>query len=338
MDLFTLKSAIKDKTILCIPFSLKIPNNFPVSYSQNLDLNNNGGDIMGLELKRIQVLKNRKEVNYSGFVKKTIQKFHQKFRGNRIIQKKKNDKSRYGMEKSFKVKRMKVKKKDLEYDSESKNKLEMINEEEEMEQISIEHTVMVIFVNTEDAKQGKEDLLEDSLEDVLIENNEEGMKNAENLGDMQALDQFVVFQRMDHEDFNKFYMESIIPISYKFSLKNFLRCNFLKRKDLQFPIKISLDRLTFRHSDSSINMVIKYPNQIMHYFRFIDIILVGRYVIKNNHKTGSNVTSKAVSRQGEPLSKKASEIGETDDNKSQKERDMKGPIMIFGSNKSPRSQ
>jgi len=33
INLFTLKSAIKDNTILCVPFSLKIPKNFPVSYN-----------------------------------------------------------------------------------------------------------------------------------------------------------------------------------------------------------------------------------------------------------------------------------------------------------------
>ena len=57
-------------------------------------------------------------------------------------------------------------------------------------------------------------------------------------------------------DFKKFYLESIIPVNYGFSLKNFLRCKLFKRKEILFPVKISLDRLTFRHSDSSINMVV----------------------------------------------------------------------------------
>lgn len=51
INLFTLKSEIKDNTILCVPFSLKIPTNFPVSYSQNLDLDGSDGtDLKGLEL------------------------------------------------------------------------------------------------------------------------------------------------------------------------------------------------------------------------------------------------------------------------------------------------
>ena len=189
MDLFTLKSAIKDKTILCIPFSLKLPSSFPVSYSQNLDLNGkNGGDIMALNLKRIQILKKRKDVNYSGLVKKTIQKIHQKFRGNRIFSKKKNESSRYGTERQANVKRVPLKNRELGgFSQEVYNKLEVIKEEQ-LEQISIEHTITAIFVNTEDAKLGKDELLEDSLEDILIENDPEGPQNEEKLGDMQAMD------------------------------------------------------------------------------------------------------------------------------------------------------
>lgn len=54
LDLFTLKSAIKDKTILCIPFSLKIPKEFPASINHHLDLDHKDNvDIKGLNLKRL---------------------------------------------------------------------------------------------------------------------------------------------------------------------------------------------------------------------------------------------------------------------------------------------
>ena len=96
MDLFTLKSAIKEKTILCIPFTLHIPKNFPVSYNQNLDLSKDGNDVKALELKRIQILKNRRDVNYSGFMKRTIHTINKKIRGNKINRNKKRDKKRYG--------------------------------------------------------------------------------------------------------------------------------------------------------------------------------------------------------------------------------------------------
>lgn len=142
--------------------------------------------------------------------------------------------------------------------------MEVIKEDDQLEQISIEHSVIAVFVNTEDAKLGKEDVLDgeedDSLNDILIENDEEAMKRVEKLGDMQAEDQFEVYQRMNADDFKKFFLSSIIPIGNKFSLKSLLRCNLFKKKELLFPVKISLDRLTFRHSDSSINMVIQYPN------------------------------------------------------------------------------
>ena len=88
INLFTLKSAIKDNTILCVPFSLKIPKNFAVSYNQNLDLDGSDGtDLKGLELRRIQIQKQREDINYSGFIKRTIQNIHERVRGNKLASK-----------------------------------------------------------------------------------------------------------------------------------------------------------------------------------------------------------------------------------------------------------
>lgn len=131
MDLFTLKSAIKDKTILCIPFTLQIPTNFTVSYNHNLDFcSENSNDIKSLELKRTQILKNRKDVNYSGFMRKTVQKSQNKNRRNRIFQKKKDNSCRYGDDKQSLLRRVSGKLLNEEPDNSSRRDLEVIKEEE----------------------------------------------------------------------------------------------------------------------------------------------------------------------------------------------------------------
>lgn len=88
INLFTLKSAIKDNTILCVPFSLIIPKTFPVSYHQNLDLDGSDGtDLKALELRRLQIQKKKDDINYSGFIKRTIQNIHDRVRGNKLASK-----------------------------------------------------------------------------------------------------------------------------------------------------------------------------------------------------------------------------------------------------------
>ena len=181
--------------------------------------------------------------------------------------------------------------------------------------------------------------MDSSFEDCMITNDQEAMKRVEEVGDMQAEDHFDVYQRMHSGDFKKFYLESVVPISKGLSLKNIMRCNFFKKSELLFPVKISLDRLTFRHSDSSINMVIQYPNLLMRYFRYVDIILVGRYVIKNINKLGKNSSLSNMASMTEStkqLQKMESNGGETDDIQSPGRKNMKNPIMIFGGGSSNR--
>jgi hypothetical protein len=87
-----------------VPFSLKIPRSFPVSFNQNLDLDGSDGtDLKGLELRRIQIQKKREDINYSGFIKKTIQNIHERVRGNKLSSKLTKQQSRVaeGTDKSF---------------------------------------------------------------------------------------------------------------------------------------------------------------------------------------------------------------------------------------------
>lgn len=48
---------------------------------------------------------------------------------------------------------------------------------------------------------------------------------------------------------------------------------------MDFNIEISIDRTVFRTSDNTINMVIKYKNEIMTKYDYIDLILISRTTI-----------------------------------------------------------
>lgn len=99
------------------------------------------------------------------------------------------------------------------------------------------------------------------------------------------------------------------------------KCKWFKNEELLLPIKISLDRLIFRHSDSTINMVIQYPNDIMHYFKYIDIILVERYFVKNLAASSGRASSRKTHPKFYELSRKLSQkenidLHETDEEHS----------------------
>lgn len=353
MDLFTLKSAIKEKTILCVPFSLKIPGNFLVSYNQNLDLNyKSNNEIKSLELKRSQILNNRKDVNYSGFMRRNIQKTINRVRGNKIFNKKKDDARRYGQDgnKTARAHRIPTQKEIIEPSTLTNTNLQIIKEEQ-FEQVSVEHSIIAVFVNSEDAKvkldqnYSEEESFSEFGEFLSQKNDKETLQKIENLADMKAEDQFEVYQKMSSCDFKKFYLKSVVPIDLGFKCANFFKCKWFKHEEFLFPVKISLDRLAFRHSDNCINMVVQYPNLLMQRFRFIDIILVSRYVVKKTEQSsrGSPKKKKVFSKffnwgkKSENPSEKQQE-GATKAFNTENSIHMKEPGMILGSDRKQEAQ
>lgn len=154
---------------------------------------------------------------------------------------------------------------------------------DEIDQVQIQHTITAVFINTEEAKQ--QGILENETpqdqEDLLGSNDEEEVGKVAELADMKSVGEFEVYQKINSRDFKKFYFESVVPITRPLSLKNVFCCSMFKNKEILLPVKISLDRLTYRQIDQSINLVIQFQNPIMTHFKYIDIILVARHVIKN---------------------------------------------------------
>lgn len=97
---------------------------------------------------------------------------------------------------------------------------------------------------------------------------------------MKAIDCFQVFSRVYSQDFNKFFLKTQVNIPKKFSICRLFNCKPKKEKK-SFPITIALDRVVLRHTDTGINIVIQYCNMLMKHFKFLDIIFVARYLIKN---------------------------------------------------------
>lgn len=96
---------------------------------------------------------------------------------------------------------------------------------------------------------------------------------------------------MTSEDFQKYIMKSVITKNQGFSLSRYLGC-CLTKKDLKLTVKIGLDKLAYRHSDNSINMVVEYPNDLMRFYKYLDIMLVCRYVIKKMDSKNSMFQSR----------------------------------------------
>ena len=132
------------------------------------------------------------------------------------------------------------------------NQLKQLGVQDEIEQVSIEHTITAVFINSEEAKQQglNENESPGKLEEELFNgNDDEEIAQLEDLADMKSAADFQVYQRIKSSDFKKFYFESVVPVTRPFSLRNFFCCNFFKKKEFLYPVKISLDRLTFRQID-----------------------------------------------------------------------------------------
>ena len=99
---------------------------------------------------------------------------------------------------------------------------------------------------------------------------------------------FNVFQKMNQNDFKKTSSIASIKVNSndldddeeeeKTCCGSFFR-KFTIFKDLDFDIEISIDRTVFRVSDKTINMVLKYKNEMMRKYDYIDLILVSRTTI-----------------------------------------------------------
>lgn len=131
---------------------------------------------------------------------------------------------------------------------------------DEIDQVQIQHTITAVFINTEEAKQ--QGILENETpqdqEDLLGSNDEEEVGKVAELADMKSVGEFEVYQKINSRDFKKFYFESVVPITRPLSLKNVFCCSMFKNKEILLPVKISLDRLTYRQIDQSINLVIQF--------------------------------------------------------------------------------
>lgn len=222
MKLFTLREYVKERSILVIPFEMKIPIGFPTSCKKDIDLQNQ----ISLIFKRNNLLN-----------------------PNNHVQKDNNDKPAQ---------------------SKANNG----------EFIQLNHKLVAYFISLEEIREIKRQEKENASDSKTINLNSHIPKN----GLMSCQSTFNVYQKMNQTDFLKTSSVASIKVlggTLENSKSTFCKClrGWKIFQSMDFNIEISIDRTVFRTSDNTINMVIKYKNEIMTKYDYIDLILISRTTI-----------------------------------------------------------
>jgi len=136
------------------------------------------------------------------------------------------------------------------------------------EGVSIEHKLIAYYVSKHDGRVRQSD---DSVPVPIP------TTNASAITKIVSEEKFEVYHRMKNIDFQKAVFEGKLTANRE---DGKTCCMGLIKRNFNFKLKISLDRLTFRNRDSAINIVINYPNKMLAVYDYIDVILVSKCKIK----------------------------------------------------------
>jgi hypothetical protein len=138
------------------------------------------------------------------------------------------------------------------------------------EEVSIEHKLIAYYVSKQSHHNPEKRLDVDS---------QLGHSVDRGITKIFSEEKFEVYHRMREIDFMKAVSKGTIK-SNKDGKEGCCMMRLMKR-EINYDVKISLDRMTFRNRDSAINIVIDYPNKLLTLYDYIDVVLVSRCKIKS---------------------------------------------------------
>lgn len=226
LTIFTLLSAIEEKSIIYVPFEVEIPKDYPVSYTHKVKLTDDPtDDLLNLRSKSAHFFKNNSEINYIAMVKQAIKK------------------------------------------------------EEELPLFELIHQIEAYYEIGDGYKFKKKANL-NLLEGFLLNKVEEASMRTEKK-------KFLVFPSPHFRTCSKLNeISSVVRLPDENMLNKVCCCAFwnksktVESKEKFGKMKISLDKMKYTKLDTSINIVIDFENKILKKYKYIDILMVSKHILK----------------------------------------------------------